>query len=62
MQIRAVYPRQRDSPTDEHTAPERHKVVSSNGKAETEHTEPFRAVLCDVVRRERDRCAGHHKP
>ena len=50
MQVRAVCYRQRDSPSQAHTAPKQQRVVTDTSKTENERTEPFRAVLARIMR------------
>ena len=50
MQIRAVYSRPRDRPTDAHIAFSKSRTIKNKDKAENEHTEPFRAVLLRVMK------------
>lgn len=50
MLVRAVWCRQRDSPSQAHTAPKQQRAVNSASKNGNERTEPFRAVLVRVMK------------
>lgn len=46
----------RGSPSDAHTAQNGQRVRKSTAKVRKSNTEPFRAVLCEVIRKEVSLC------